>query len=727
MQPVPGRATRWGCRVKFDNFQRFHAAGAGRIAATSWLRTRFAPTTSFMRKILSFALAALALSATALSARPFTPEDLVGLDRLTEPAVSADGHWAAWALRETDLKANKGRTDLFVLDLTAKNARPQRFQASASTNESSPAFSADGRTLFFLSTRSGGSQIWSAPLAGGSARQVTKLPVDVGGFALSPRGDRVAVWAEADVNCDDLDCAAAKARATPNGTGRRFDQLFVRHWDAYYGAARSRLYTVPLNGGVAAGNATLVSAGLIGDVPSKPSGGGEELGWAPDGRTLYFALREAGRTEPWSTNLDIFAVAADGSSKPVNLTADKRGVDNFPAVSPDGRTLAWASMARPGYEADKLTVWLRDLVTGTTRALTDKWDRSVDTLAWSPDSRSLLVTAGDIGQVPLFRIDVATAKVTRLTGAGHVSAVLPTAKGVYLAMDSLTRPSELYRLAPSPVRVTDVAGAALTGIDMGTPEQFSFKGAGGDTVYGWVVRPAGLAEGAKAPVAFLIHGGPQGSFGNSWSYRWNPLAWAGHGYAVVTVDFHGSTGYGQAFTDAINKDWGGKPLEDLKLGLAAALKRYPWADGDNACAAGGSYGGFMINWIAGHWTDRFKCLVNHDGIFDQRSMYYGTEELWFPEWEMGGPYYQAEQTYERWNPANSVEKWKDPMLVIHSEKDYRVPDIQGIMTFTALQRRGVESRYLTYPDENHWVLKPANSLQWHQEVFGWLDEHLKAR
>ena len=678
-----------------------------------------------MHRLLTHTLAALALSATAATARPFTPEDLVGLDRLTEPAVSADGRWAAWALRETDLKANKGRYDLFVLDLAARGGRPVRVHASPGSNETAPAFSADGKTLFFLSNRSGTSQLWSTPSAGGAARQVTKLPLDVGGYKVAPSGDRVAVWVEADVNCADLDCAAAKARAVPSSSGRVYNELFVRHWDTWSGATRQRLYTVPLKAGVADGGATLVSVGLVGDVPSKPSAGGEDIGWSPDGRTLYFALREAGRTEPWSTNTDIFAVAADGASKPVNLTADKRGYDNFPNVSPDGRTLAWASMAREGYEADKYTVWLRDLATGNTRALTGKWDRSVDSIGWTADSRALLVTAADVGQEPAFRIDVATARVTRLTDAGHVTAILPTAKGIYVAMDSLTRPSELYRLATVPVRVTDVAGRQLAGIDLGTPEQFSFKGAGGDTVYGWTVKPAGLAPGVKAPVAFLIHGGPQGSWNNSWSYRWNPQIFAGAGYAVVDVDFHGSTGYGQAFTDAINKDWGGKPLEDLKAGLKAATDRNAWMDADNACALGASYGGFMINWIAGHWNDRFKCLVNHDGIFDQRSMYYGTEELWFPEWEMGGPYWKAEATYERWNPANAVEKWKTPMLVIHSEKDYRVPDLQGIMTFTTLQRMGIESRFLTFPDENHWVLKPSNSLQWHQQVLGWVGKHLK--
>lgn len=666
----------------------------------------------------------LALAATA-AARPFAADDLVALDRLTEPAVSADGRWAAWALRETDLGANKGRYDIFILDLAKHGARPVRFHGSPDSNETSPSFSADGRTLYFLSTKGGPSQLWSAPLAAGEARQVTKLPADVGGYKLAPTGDRVAIWAEADINCPDLDCAAAKARAVPTGSGRAYDQLFVRHWDTWAGGARSRLFTVALADGLASGPAVLVSGGLVGDVPSKPSGGGEELSWAADGKTIYFALREAGRAEPWSTNLDIFAAPADGSSKPVNLTAGRPGTDTRPTISPDGRTLAWTAMARGGYEADREVIWLRDLATGATRALTEGWDRSAATIDWAPDGRSLYVTARDIGQVPLFRVDVAGGKPTRLTGSGAVTAVLPTRKGVYFAMESLTAPSELYRLAETPVRLTNVAGPKLAGVDLGRPEQFSFKGAGGDIVHGWVVKPVGLAAGAKAPVAFLVHGGPQSSFNNSWSYRWNAQPYAGAGYAVVMIDFHGSQGYGQAFTDSINKDWGGKPLEDLKLGLAAAAARYPWLDANRACMLGGSYGGFMANWIAGNWPDGFRCLVNHAGIFDQRSMYYGTEELWFPEWDFGGPYYQNPASYERWNPAAYVMKWKTPMLVIHGQQDFRVPYLQGIQTFTALQRRDIPSRLVIFPDENHWILKPANSLQWHREVLGWLDKYLK--
>ena len=327
---------------------------------------------------------------------------------------------------------------------------------------------------------------------------------------------------------------------------------------------------------------------------------------------------------------------------------------------------------------------------------------------------------------PIFRIDIATGEPHRITGAGHAGSpvVLPSG-GLIYTLDSLTAPADIWRWEPNGklTQLTHVNAAKLAGVDWPTVSRFKFKGAGNVDVWGMVAKPPTLAAGAKAPVAFLVHGGPQGSFGDAWSYRWNPAAWTGHGYAVVTVDFHGSTGYGQAFTDSISKDWGGKPLTDLKLGLKAATDQFGFLDADNACALGASYGGYMMNWIEGNWPDRFKCIVQHDGVFDARAMAYETEELWFDEWEHGGhAYYEDPQAFEKWNPVNHVAEWKTPQLVITSEKDFRIPYTQGIAAFTALQRREIPSRLVVFPDENHWVLKPKNSLQWYGEVFQWLDK-----
>ena len=326
----------------------------------------------------------------------------------------------------------------------------------------------------------------------------------------------------------------------------------------------------------------------------------------------------------------------------------------------------------------------------------------------------------------MFRVDVATGKVTRLTregSSGNVRA-LPDG-GAIFTQNSILAPDDLYRLdrRGRVHQLTDVNRELLAELDPVKVERFNFAGANGDEVWGIKVKPANVS--GKLPIAFLIHGGPQGSFGNGWSYRWNPRLFTSPGYAAVAIDFHGSTGYGQAFTDSINKDWGGKPLEDLQKGLAYVTASDPQLDAANACAAGASYGGYMINWIAGRWPDRFKCLVQHDGIFDERAMAYETEELWFTVWEHGGPQFAVPQEYEKWNPVNHVNAWKTPMLVIHGEKDFRIPYSQGLAAFTALQRKGIPSRLLVFPDENHWVLKPKNSIQWYDEVFNWMGQHLR--
>ncbi|WP_420141340.1 prolyl oligopeptidase family serine peptidase [Sphingomonas sp.] len=675
-----------------------------------------------MTKSLLAALAVLA--STSALARPFTPQDMVMLSRVGAPVVSPDGRWMVWQQRETDLDGNRGRSDLWRLDLSARNAAPVKFASLAQANETDPMFGPDGQ-LYFLSDRGEANAVWRVGMAGGAAVQVTG-PYDLSGFRVSPKGDAILVWADRPVGATSLD--AKKPEPAKNaGSGRTYDQLFARHWDSWSDGQRSQLFVVPLRAGKAAGAGKAIGGALVGDSPSKPFGDRAEVAWSADGRTVYFTLREAGRIEPLSTNLDVFAAPADGSSPPVNLTDDNDATDTSPSVSPDGRWLAWAAMKRPGYEADRLVLWVRELATGKVRALTEAWDRSVGSIAWAPDSRSLLVTAEDTLDTAAFRVDLADGKVHRLTGAGHVAALAPLPKGGFVyALDSLTAPADLWRWEPngSVTRLTNVNAARLAGVDLPTVTRFNFRGAGGDTVWGFAMKPASLPAGTKAPVAFVVHGGPQGSFADAWSYRWNPMAWAGHGYAVVSVDFHGSTGYGQAFTDSINRDWGGKPLTDLKLGLKAATDRFDFLDADNVCAAGGSYGGYMMNWIEGKWPDRFKCIVQHDGVFDARAMAYETEELWFDEWEHGGkPYYEAPAEYERWNPVNTVTEWKTPQLVITSEKDYRIPYSQGVAAFTALQRREIPSRLLIFPDENHWVLKPKNSLQWYDEVFAWMDKY----
>jgi dipeptidyl aminopeptidase/acylaminoacyl peptidase len=675
-------------------------------------------------KRLTFTTAAL-LCSTAV-AEPFTAEHLVRLDRVGAPSLSPNGGEVVYALRQTDMEADKGRYDLWLTGLEGgETRRLTRHEA----NDTDPAWSSDGQYVYFLSSRNESSQVWRIGVDGGEASQVTDLPMDVGTFRLNSDGSRLVVSLRVYPDCEDLECTRARDEAGKEAkvTGVSHDALFMRHWDRWLDKKRSQLFTLALAADGGAGSEVVaLSRGVDGDVPSLTWGGNEEYVISPDGSMLYFTAKLRDGGEAWSTNYDIYAVPMDGDGPAKNLTGDNPAWDTQPVLSPDGRKLAYLAMKRPGFEADRFGIMIRDLDTGATRELAPQWDHSAGSIAFSADGAAIYVNAQDVGKKTLWRIPVGDGTPGRVVSRGTVSSFDIGARGLVYAMDNLKSPSELYYLpAGGDARqVTNFSGPQLQGVEMGDYEQFSFSGAGGETVYGYVVRPAGFEEGKSYPVAFLIHGGPQGSFGDHFHYRWNPQTYAGQGFAAVFIDFHGSTGYGQAFTDSISGDWGGKPLEDLQLGLAAALENYPFLDGEKVCALGASYGGFMINWIAGNWPDRFRCLVNHDGVFDQRSMYYTTEELWFPEWDNGGTPFADPEKFERFNPANYVQNWRSPMLVIHGELDYRVPVTQGIAAFTALQRRGIPSRFLYFPDENHWVLKPHNSVHWHRHVNQWLHGYL---
>ena len=671
------------------------------------------------------ALAEAPAAPTAQAAeRAFTYTDMLNANRLSDPRVSPDGRHVVYNVRATDMEANRGVSSLMIQNLNGEG-EPRRL-AISDGGANTARWGSDG-ALYFLSGRSGTSQVWKTDSTGATATQVTDLPLDVNAYRLSPDASKVVVSLAVYPTCDDLACSVARGTeaAARKSTGQVYDRMFVRHWDTWADGTQNHLFVVNADG---SGDPVWVTHGFDGDTPSKPFGDEGEFTFTPQGDAVVFSARVAGQTEPWSTNFDLFRTNGLTGEGFTNLTDGNDAWDTGPVFSPDGRTLAYRAMARPGFEADRWQIVLMDVATGAKREVAANWDRSADSLQWSGDGRTLYVVAGDVGQTRLFSIDVANGAVVPITGPGHVSAVELTPSGFVFAQDSLTSPSELFvktfRGREMPRQITDV-NPELDSRMFGEAEQFSFEGWNDETVHGYVIKPAGYVEGRKYPVAFLIHGGPQGSFGNSWSYRWNPESYAGAGYAVVMIDFHGSTGYGQGFTDAISEHWGDRPLEDLQKGWAAAQERYSFLDGDNACALGASYGGYMINWIAGKWSDEFKCLVNHDGVFDVRGMGYGTEELWFTEWEYGGTVYDNPEGYERFNPVHHVAEWKTPMLVIQGDLDYRIPTSQGLSTFTALQRRGIESRLIVFPDENHWVLKPQNSLQWHNEVFRWLDQHLQ--
>ena len=679
-----------------------------------------------MRAKLLFIAVVLCMTPALFGAEthPLTIHDMLAMERISGPQVSPDGDRIAFTLRTTDLEANRGRTDIWLVGLDGSGLRRM---TAHEASDFEPRWSPDGEHLYFLSTRSGSSQVWRIALDGGEAEPVTDLPLDVSNLVLSPTGGGIAFTLEVFTDCETLECTTKRLeeRKESKTTGQVYERLFIRHWDTWKDGRRAHLFVMPTGGG----DPVDVMKGMDADTPSKPFGGSEEINFAPDGKGLVFSARDAGREEAWSTNFDLYLAPTDGSAAPRNLTADNPAWDTGPVFSPDGKTLAYLAMERPGYESDRFRIVLKSWPDGDSRTLTEEWDRSPRSLVWSNDGTTIFANAGNIGQVSLFAIDVASGDVQTVVVDGTVRSPAMASDRVVFGLDHLSSPVELYSssLDGSDVsRITGINDDKVAVVRMGEAEQFTFPGWNDETVHAYVVKPVDFDPEKKYPVAFLIHGGPQGSFGNDFHYRWNPQAYTGAGYAVVMVDFHGSTGYGQAFTDSIRGDWGGKPLVDLQKGLAAAIERYPFLDGDRVGALGASFGGFMVNWIAGSWPDRFKCLVSHDGNLDERAAYYDTEELWFPEWDHEGTPWTNPEGYEKHNPVAHVGNWKTPMLVVHGALDYRVVDTQGIATFTALQRLGIPSKLLYFPDENHWVLKPRNSELWHDTVIAWLDQWLKA-
>jgi dipeptidyl aminopeptidase/acylaminoacyl peptidase len=664
-------------------------------------------------------LSLLAIAAPAKHA--FTVDDMLAMQRISEADVSPDGRRVAFTVRDTDFEANRGRTDVWLADVEGTSARRMTTDPGS---DSSAQFSPDGKWIYFLSSRSESSQVWRLSIEGGEAEQVTKLPLDVGGFRFFPDGKTLLLAMEVYPDLDKLEATVKRDEDVEKSKVkvRAYDQLMYRHWDRWEDGKRSHLFvwspdraSAPID----------LMKGMDADTPSYPFGGMEETAISPDGKTVVFAAQDDGVTTAWSTNFDLFRVPAAGNQKPVRITADNKATDTGPLYSPDGKTLAYLAMARPQYESDQKRIVLLDVATQKKRVLAAEWDRSADTLAWSKDGKTIYASADHLGNHALFAIDVASGSVKTLVEKGYNPSPAVAGDRILFLRDTLVSPAELFTVRPdgSDLKaVTRINADRVAKIDWPSYEQFSFTGARGDRVYGYTVKPA-AAKSGKVPGVLIIHGGPQGSMGDHFHYRWNPMAFAGRGFGVVFIDFHGSTGYGQAFTDSIRGDWGGAPYEDLMKGLDAALEKNSWIDPNRMAAAGASFGGYMINWINGH-TDRFKALVCHDGNLDERMAYYDTEELWFPEWDqMGLPWEGG--AFTKHNPIDFVKNWKTPTLVIHGALDFRVVDAQGMSTFTALQRRRIPSRFLSFPDENHWVLKPQNSKRWHDEVLGWIERWTK--
>ena len=714
--------------------------------------------------VVTFLLAATAFAQPApqnsSGKRPFTFEDMMKLKRVGAPVPSPDGKWVVFDAIDVDLEANTKISHLWIVPAAGGEAR----RLNLTTNhEERPRFSPDGKRLIWTSKATDPTQIWMSnftPESGGldgTPHQVTNISTGADGAIWSPDGKNIvfvsSVYPDAKDDAEnkrrDEELKKSKVKA------KIFTKLLYRHWNAFTEFKRSHLFVISVD-----------SVGDADSVPGKPTasptvsrdltpgdhdvppfnlGGQDMYAISPDGQELAYTSN-IDEIEAISTNNEIFIVPmAGGTPKKISTSP---GNDNTPLYSPDGKYIAWRSMARAGFEADKSRLFVQDRQSGKTRNLTEKFDRSVGSFTWAANSNEIFCSAEDHGESPIFIVD--RDGTTREIVKAHADDVIQSADAQHLffTVQSVSAPTEIAyievdsRKATFPngitlnntavqisvdtgfadcKRITHMNDALLAQIDTQPLESFTFKGANDEEVQGLMIKPPGFDPAKKYPLKFLIHGGPQGAWGNSWTYRWNAELFAANGYVVVMINFHGSTGYGQKFTDSISGDWGGKPYIDLMKGLDYVEKTYPFIDKNREAALGASYGGYMANWVLGH-TDRFKCIVSHDGTMNTETSYGTTEELWFMEWEFKGPPWEQRELYRKFSPHLFADKFKTPTLVVHGQLDYRLDVSQGFDLFTTLQRLKVPSKMLYFPDEGHWVLKPQNSRLWYKTVNDWVDQ-----
>ena len=670
---------------------------------------------------LAVLVAAAAGAGAAPTGRPFRFDELASVKRVGGFTVSPDGQWVAYSVGIADVDENRVKTGLW---LQAVSGGEPRKLILGDKRDSDPRFSPDGKKLAFLSNRGGASQIYVMDLSGGEPVKATSFPADIDGFRWWPDGGGFVFTADVFPDCTDAACNEKKfhEREKSRTKARVAERLLFRHWDSWKDGLRTHVWKAPVSSPASA--AVDLTPGDR-DAPPFSVGGGDDYDVSPDGKELVFASNPD-KVEAASTNGDIWIASFDGKGQARDVTASNKAYDGAPRFSPDGKWIAYRAQKRAGFEADKFTLMLLDRSSGASRPLTEGIDQWAESFSWAPDSRSLYVLSHSGARGTILRVGL-DGKSSEIWRGGSASGLVASRDGrrIFFSSSTLSRPAEVWSAGADgkgAAAITHANDALMTQVEMGEVSERTTKSADGRALQAWVVKPPGFDPSKKYPAVFFIHGGPQGAWTDGWSFRWNPQVWAAYGYVVYAANPRGSTGFGQQFLDEISGDWGGKVYDDL-MRAADDLESLPFVDRNRIGAAGASYGGYMINWVAGH-TNRFKALVSHDGTFDTVSSSVETEELWFPIWEFHGMPWDPGNVYQKWNPMNSAEKFSTPTLVIHGEKDYRVPFGQGLQFFTALQLRGVPSKLLTFPDEGHWVLKPGNSRLWHNTVMDWLHRYL---
>jgi len=666
---------------------------------------------------------ALSADAQVPAKHPLAFDDLVKLHRIAAPEVSPDGKWVAYGISTPDMEANRGVSNIWLVSTSGGDA----IQLTQSGKDSAPSWSPDGKTLAFLSGRDGTSQVYVISMEGGEAKKLTTLSTGADLFKWSPDGKSIAFTSEVYVDCKDDACNKKRDEEKEKSKVKAHvaDHLLYRHWDHWSEGKRSHLFIQPVEATAVAHDLT---EGADYDVPPDQRGGDTDLNFSPDSKEIcYTAVTD--KMEATSTNGDLFLVpVTGGESKRITTN---QGFDGNPVYSPDGKYIAYHAQMTAGYEADRWQVLLYNRQAGQSENVSASFDRSAGELSWSPDSKTIYFLAENETLQPIYAMEPRSGATPKKLLDGFNAAYSFSGDGKILVTErtSLTMPGELFVAAADGSglkQLTHANDSILASVEMNAPETFWFEGAEATRVQAMIIRPPQSVPTKKYPMLVLLHGGPQTMWSNAWGYRWNAQLFSGAGYVTLMINRRGSTGYGQKFTDQITADWGGRAYVDVMKGIDAAILKYPYIDKTRMAAAGGSYGGYMADWLATH-TDRFKAIVSHAGVYDKVSMY-ATEELWFEEHDSQGTPWTAPENYKKWSPstyAADLGKYKTPTLVVAGERDYRVPYTQSLEFFSALQRQGVPSKLVVFPDEGHWVLKPQNSQFWYKTFLDWLAEYVK--
>jgi len=678
-----------------------------------------------MKKSLSILLILILLSVPfAAAKRAQTVDDMWAMKRIKDMTMSPDENKIAFSVTEYDMQNNSGQTDIWLC--TTDGEKTKRLTTSP-FNDISPQWLPDGSGILFLSDRNGTMQIFKLCLSGGEAVQITRLPVDIESFIISPKGDKFAFTSTIFADAKDLEESAARDNAIQSSKikARVIDFLLFRYWDHWTGGKRTHVFVCNADGS----NVIDLTPGEY-DAPPLDLGSAQDYVFSPDGRELAF-VSNTGPMPALTTNNDVFTVPVSGGEAK-KISGDNQAVDNSPRYSPDGKYIAYKAMKRPGFETDQYEILLYNRETGLRKSLTESFDRTPDELIWSPDSKTLYFNAEDQGRKKIYSLEIKTGKIETIVSDHYNRGLIigPSGENLYFKQQAVNMPDEIFMVNSKHQveQITYLNKSLLDQLEMNPVEDYWFESFDGKKAHCILLKPPFFDPDKKYPMIFLIHGGPQGMWSDDYHYRWNASMFAAPGYVVAMINFRGSHGYGQDWCDLVSKDWGGGPYNDLMTGLDFILENFSFIDENKIAAAGASYGGYMINWIATH-NDRFKALVSHSGPFDLRSKYGATEELWFPEWEFDGTPYENPELYEKWSPSYYVEnmkKYKTPTLVIHGQYDYRVAVTQSFQMFTALQRMNVPSRLLYFPDESHFITKPQNAKLWWNEIFAWINKWINS-